>query len=106
MPHDQQEWEYLLTTFKEIDCARNQEPASDTSDCPLTVTWNSLAILLARNVGPELALTLLQKCGLKEGELSAEFYQTCLLSSVVQKHKRYLDNITTALRKGWVGFLP
>ena len=77
-----------MFTFKELTKAENQNQDLELSDWSLTVTWNSLAILLVRIVGPDLALTLLEKCSLEEGDVNAEFYQTCLLSSIVQKHKR------------------
>ncbi|XP_060604075.1 BLOC-2 complex member HPS5-like [Ruditapes philippinarum] len=82
------DWQRVLATYQQINQAGNQTSQEVSCDCSKLITWNNLAILLVRNVGPEEAISLLEKQNLLEGVLSKEFYQVCLLSGMVQKQQR------------------
>ncbi|WAR03727.1 HPS5-like protein [Mya arenaria] len=83
MPHSAEEWKELLLLYKSI-CVDQSEDATDSD----LLTWSSLAILLVRYVGPEGAVSLLEECQVPDGVLSPEFFQTCLLSGLVNNYQR------------------
>jgi hypothetical protein len=89
VPFSVPDWQRVLGAYQQIDQAGNQTSQEVSCDWSKLITWNNLAILLVRNVGPEEGISLLEKQNLPEGVLSKEFYQVCLLSGMVQKQQRY-----------------
>lgn len=82
LPDSEEQWQQLFETFKDID--------EQHCDWPNHITWEKLAILLVQYRGPENAVSLLEGLDLPDGVLDSEFYQTCLLSGMVQQQQRYV----------------
>lgn len=85
MPETEEQWLQLFHAFKE---AGNQSSSEDHSDWSSGITWNNLAILLVRFIGPEKAVSLLESLDFEDEILTSDFYQACLLTGMVQKQQR------------------
>ena len=93
LPTSHDEWKQLLQAYKTHSSRCHKEagnqldimPSSDWSD---RITWDSLANLLVRHLGPSQAVSLLQEVDIPESSLSASFYQTCAMAGLVHRHQR------------------
>ena len=59
----------------------------EKSDWSNEITWNYLAILLVREIGPEKAVAVLESIDLPDGVLSPNFHRACLLSGMVKRQQ-------------------
>ncbi|NXP21888.1 HPS5 protein, partial [Scytalopus superciliaris] len=96
IPETIEEWKFLL------HLAQNHSPAlhhhgpqngnavsNGGSSCPDCITVENVALLLAKAIGPNRALPLLQECGLT-AELSERFTGVCEILRVAEKRQRAL----------------
>ena len=95
LPKSIEDWKQLLQAYKHhseklaSDYAGNQSEIITVPDWADRITWNSLAVLLVRHLGPSQAVSLLQEVDVPESCLTATFYQTCAIAGLVHKHQRY-----------------
>ncbi|MGH0151902.1 UNVERIFIED_CONTAM: hypothetical protein FKN15_042608 [Acipenser sinensis] len=96
MPETMEEWKYLLQTTQ----SKADEPASPCSphgnglanggsDWSSHVSLENVTLLLARTVGPDRALAVLQECGLNV-ELSERSALVCEILRIAEKRQRAL----------------
>ncbi|KAK6472920.1 Hermansky-Pudlak syndrome 5 protein-like isoform X1 [Huso huso] len=96
MPETLEEWKYLLQTTQ----SKADEPASPCSphgnglanvgsDWSSHVSLENVTLLLARTVGPDRALAVLQECGLSV-ELSERSALVCEILRIAEKRQRAL----------------
>lgn len=96
MPETLEEWKYLLQTTQ----SKADEPASPCStpgnglanggsDWSSHVNLENMTLLLARTVGPDRALAVLQECGLSV-ELSERSALVCEILRIAEKRQRAL----------------
>ncbi|NWI92366.1 HPS5 protein, partial [Pitta sordida] len=96
IPETIEEWKFLLRL------AQNHSPASHHHSpqngnavsnggpsCPDCITVENVALLLAKAIGPNRALPLLQECGLTL-ELSERFTGVCEILRIAEKRQRAL----------------
>ncbi|MBN3280759.1 HPS5 protein, partial [Polyodon spathula] len=94
MPETLEEWKYLLQTTQ----SKADEPASPCSphgnglanggsDWSSHVSLENVTLLLARTVGPDRALAVLQECGLSV-ELSERSALVCEILRIAEKRQR------------------
>ncbi|XP_061466203.1 BLOC-2 complex member HPS5 isoform X2 [Rhineura floridana] len=96
IPETVEEWKFLLCLVKSCHSSvlhpatQNGSAVSNgTSDWSNTVTIENVALLLARVIGPDRALQLLQECGLMV-ELSERFAKVCEILRIAEKRQRAL----------------
>ncbi|XP_071617731.1 BLOC-2 complex member HPS5 [Heliangelus exortis] len=92
-----EEWKFLLhlaqnhsTAFHHHHGPQNGNAVSNGSpSCPDCITVENVALLLAKDIGPNRALPLLQECGLTL-ELSERFTSVCEILRIAEKRQRAL----------------
>ncbi|XP_033009915.1 Hermansky-Pudlak syndrome 5 protein isoform X2 [Lacerta agilis] len=96
IPETVEEWKFLLCLVKS-HCSSVLHPAMQNGGAvsngdpnwPNSVTVENVALLLARVIGPDRALQLLQECGLMV-ELSERFAKVCEILRIAEKRQRAL----------------
>ncbi|NXO03003.1 HPS5 protein, partial [Rhinopomastus cyanomelas] len=94
IPETIEEWKFLLQLAQNHKTAhhgpQNGSAVSNGSpSCPDCITVENVALLLAKAVGPNRALAVLQKCGLTP-ELSERFTRVCEILRIAEKRQRAL----------------
>uniref|UniRef100_A0A8C0EUQ4 Hermansky-Pudlak syndrome 5 protein homolog n=1 Tax=Bubo bubo TaxID=30461 RepID=A0A8C0EUQ4_BUBBB len=96
LPETIEEWKFLLHLAQNHSMAfhhhgpQNGSAVSNgSSSCPDCVTVENVALLLAKAIGPNRALPLLQECGLTL-ELSERFTGVCEILRIAEKRQRAL----------------
>ncbi|NXK33145.1 HPS5 protein, partial [Piprites chloris] len=96
MPETTEEWKFLLHLAQNHSTAlhhHGQQNGNAISNggpsCPDCITVENVALLLARAIGPNRALPLLQECGLTP-ELSERFTGVCEILRIAEKRQRAL----------------
>ncbi|XP_068256013.1 BLOC-2 complex member HPS5-like isoform X1 [Nyctibius grandis] len=96
MPETIEEWKFLLHLAQNHSTAshhhgpQNGNAVSNGSpSCPDCITVENVALLLAKAIGPNRALPLLQECGLTL-ELSDRFTRVCEILKIAEKRQRAL----------------
>ncbi|XP_068004376.1 BLOC-2 complex member HPS5 isoform X1 [Melanerpes formicivorus] len=96
LPETTEEWKLLLHLAQNHSTAchhhgpRNGTAVSNGSPaCPDCITVENVALLLAKAIGPNRALPLLQECGLAL-ELSERFAGVCEILRIAEKRQRAL----------------
>ncbi|XP_070544485.1 BLOC-2 complex member HPS5-like [Ptychodera flava] len=79
-------------TYYCLQCRKTVEPYVCDPPSPPTLAWGSLAELLLKSTNASTALELLQSVDIPHNALPGEFYNACILSSVIQRHQRDLAN--------------
>ncbi|NXG80479.1 HPS5 protein, partial [Baryphthengus martii] len=94
MPENIEEWKFLLHLAQNHSAAFHHDGpqngnaiSSDSSSCPDCVTVENIALLLAKAIGPNRALPLLQECDLTL-ELSERFTGVCEILRIAEKRQR------------------
>ncbi|XP_071112964.1 uncharacterized protein [Haliotis cracherodii] len=82
LPKTAEEWHYFLHQYTDSLSSR---PASDWSN---SLTWEGIGELMVKTIGPSAAVMVLQECHLPERALSPQFYQMCILESLVHRQQR------------------
>ncbi|XP_052269616.1 uncharacterized protein LOC127871025 isoform X2 [Dreissena polymorpha] len=89
VPDSLAEWKELLEIYKSLEVKTNRDQSKLEVQSDL-MTFEKLAFLLVRYLGPDVAVLLLDEIGVQEGELTNLFYRSCLLSGTVQRHHRLI----------------
>ncbi|NWQ72426.1 HPS5 protein, partial [Neopipo cinnamomea] len=96
IPETTEEWKFLLRLAQNHSTAlhhHGQQNGNAVSNggpsCPDCITVENVALLLARAIGPNRALPLLQECGLTP-ELSERFTGVCEILRIAEKRQRAL----------------
>ncbi|NWX15002.1 HPS5 protein, partial [Aegotheles bennettii] len=94
MPETIEEWKFLLhlaqnhsTAFHHHGLQNGNAVGNGSLSCPDCVTLENVALLLAKAIGPNRALPLLQECGLTL-ELSERFTGVCEILRIAEKRQR------------------
>ncbi|KAJ7412479.1 Hermansky-Pudlak syndrome 5 protein isoform X2 [Willisornis vidua] len=94
IPETIEEWKFLLHLAQNHSTALHHHSPQNGSavsnggpSCPDCITVENVALLLARAIGPNHALPLLQECGLT-AELSERFSDVCEILRVAEKRQR------------------
>ncbi|XP_061236215.1 BLOC-2 complex member HPS5 isoform X2 [Neopsephotus bourkii] len=96
VPETIEEWKFLLhlaqnhsTAFHHHGPQNGNAVSSGSPSCPDCITVENVALLLAKAIGPNRALPLLQECGLTL-ELSERFTGVCEILRIAEKRQRAL----------------
>ncbi|XP_075019149.1 BLOC-2 complex member HPS5 isoform X1 [Calonectris borealis] len=96
IPETIEEWKFLLrlaqnhsTAFHHHGPQNGNAVSNGSSSCPDCITVENVALLLAKAVGPNRALPLLQECGVTL-ELSERFTGVCEILRIAEKRQRAL----------------
>ncbi|XP_054054313.1 BLOC-2 complex member HPS5 isoform X3 [Rissa tridactyla] len=96
IPETIEEWKFLLrlaqnhsTTFHHHGPQNGKVVSNGSPSCPDCITVENVALLLAKAIGPNRALPLLQECGLTL-ELSERFTGVCEILRIAEKRQRAL----------------
>ncbi|KAM6115439.1 BLOC-2 complex member HPS5 isoform 3-T3 [Pterocles gutturalis] len=96
IPETIEEWKFLLhlaqnhsTAFHHHGPQNGNAVSNGSPSCPDCVTVENVALLLAKAIGPNRALPLLQECGLTL-ELSERFTGVCEILRIAEKRQRAL----------------
>ncbi|KGL98877.1 Hermansky-Pudlak syndrome 5 protein [Charadrius vociferus] len=96
IPETIEEWKFLLhlaqnhsTAFHHHGPQNGNSVSNGSSSCPDCITVENVALLLAKAIGPNRALPLLQECGLTL-ELSERFTGVCEILRIAEKRQRAL----------------
>ncbi|XP_077999775.1 uncharacterized protein LOC144452547 [Glandiceps talaboti] len=97
-------WEYLLQLFQQfyqskdtclwsyncLQCRSELDPGQGIDDISLqpTLTWQSLAKLMMRSTSPQTMLKLVQPIGVPSGAFNNEFYQSCIMTAIIEHHQK------------------
>ncbi|NXU49058.1 HPS5 protein, partial [Turnix velox] len=94
IPETIEEWKFLLhlaqnhsTTFHHQDPQKGNAVSNGSPSCPEHITVENIALLLAKAVGPNRALPLLEECGLTV-KLSERFTGVCEILKIAEKRQR------------------
>ncbi|NXG46577.1 HPS5 protein, partial [Psilopogon haemacephalus] len=94
LPETIEEWKLLLHLARDHSTASHQHSpqngnavSNGSSSCPDCITLENVALLLAKAIGPNHALPLLQECGLAL-ELSERFTSVCEILRIAEKRQR------------------
>ncbi|NXA19532.1 HPS5 protein, partial [Ibidorhyncha struthersii] len=94
IPETTEEWKFLLhlaqnhsTAFHHHGPQNGNAVSNGSSSCPDCITIENVALLLAKAIGPNRALPLLQECGLML-ELSERFTGVCEILRIAEKRQR------------------
>ncbi|NXX86727.1 HPS5 protein, partial [Urocolius indicus] len=93
IPETVEEWKFLLHLAQNHSTALHHGPQNGNAvsngslSCPDCVTVENVALLLAKAIGPNRALPLLQECGLTL-ELSERFTGVCEILRIAEKRQR------------------
>ncbi|XP_053128529.1 BLOC-2 complex member HPS5 [Hemicordylus capensis] len=96
IPETMEEWKFLLCLIKS-HCSSVLHPTmqngsalgNGTPNWPNCITVENVALLLAKDIGPDRALLLLEGCGLM-AELSERFAKVCEILRIAEKRQRAL----------------
>ncbi|XP_038663514.1 Hermansky-Pudlak syndrome 5 protein isoform X4 [Scyliorhinus canicula] len=96
MPETLEEWNFVLELVRN-HCDITRSPAmqngdsivSGDSDCSSGINLENVALLLAKTVGPDRALSVLQDRGL-HGNMSERFGRVCDILRIAEKRQRAL----------------
>ncbi|NXB98217.1 HPS5 protein, partial [Orthonyx spaldingii] len=96
IPETTEEWKFLLhlaqnhsTAFHHHGPQNGNAVSNGGPSCPDCITVENVALLLAKAIGPNRALPLLQECGLTL-ELSERFTGVCEILRLAEKRQRAL----------------
>uniref|UniRef100_A0A8B9FLV0 Hermansky-Pudlak syndrome 5 protein homolog n=1 Tax=Amazona collaria TaxID=241587 RepID=A0A8B9FLV0_9PSIT len=96
IPETIEEWKFLLqlaqnhsTAFHHHGPQNGNAVSSGSPSCPDCITVENVALLLAKAIGPNRALPLLQECGLTL-EMSERFTGVCEILRIAEKRQRAL----------------
>ncbi|NXP52666.1 HPS5 protein, partial [Heliornis fulica] len=96
IPETIEEWKFLLslaqnhsTTFSHYGPQNGNAVSNGSLSCPDCITVENVALLLAKAIGPNRAMQLLQECGLML-ELSERFTGVCEILRIAEKRQRAL----------------
>ncbi|XP_072721548.1 BLOC-2 complex member HPS5 isoform X2 [Ciconia boyciana] len=96
IPETTEEWKFLLhlaqnhsTAFHHHGPQNGNAVSNGSPSCPDCITVENVALLLAKAIGPNRALPLLQECGLTL-ELSERFTGVCEILRIAEKRQRAL----------------
>ncbi|NXJ61098.1 HPS5 protein, partial [Rostratula benghalensis] len=95
IPETVEEWKFLLQLAQNHSTAFHHGPGNGNAvsngspSCPDCITVENVALLLAKAIGPNRALPLLQECGLTL-ELSERFTGVCEILRIAEKRQRAL----------------
>ncbi|NWW71344.1 HPS5 protein, partial [Climacteris rufus] len=96
LPETIEEWKFLLhlaqnhsTAFHHHGPQNGNAVSNGGPSCPDCITVENVALLLARAIGPNRALSVLQECGLTL-ELSERFTGVCEILRIAEKRQRAL----------------
>ncbi|NXS17746.1 HPS5 protein, partial [Mystacornis crossleyi] len=96
IPESIEEWKFLLHLAQNHSPAFHQQGPQNGNavsnggpSCPDCITVENVALLLAKAIGPNRALPLLQECGLTL-ELSERFTGVCEILRIAEKRQRAL----------------
>ncbi|XP_057225251.1 BLOC-2 complex member HPS5 [Malurus melanocephalus] len=96
IPETIEEWKFLLhlaqnhsTAFHHHGPQNGNAVSNGGPSCPDCITVENVALLLAKAIGPNRALPLLQECGLTP-ELSERFTGVCEILRIAEKRQRAL----------------
>uniref|UniRef100_A0A8C3J810 Hermansky-Pudlak syndrome 5 protein homolog n=1 Tax=Calidris pygmaea TaxID=425635 RepID=A0A8C3J810_9CHAR len=95
IPETIEEWKFLLHLAQNHSTAFHHGPGNGNAvsngslSCPDCITVENVALLLAKAIGPNRALPLLQECGLTL-ELSERFTGVCEILKIAEKRQRAL----------------
>ncbi|NXY75775.1 HPS5 protein, partial [Glareola pratincola] len=94
IPETIEEWKFLLrlaqnhsTVFHHHGPQNGNAVSNGSPSCPDCITVENVALLLAKAIGPNRALPLLQECGLTL-ELSERFTGVCEILKIAEKRQR------------------
>ncbi|NWX47649.1 HPS5 protein, partial [Steatornis caripensis] len=94
VPETIEEWKFLLhlaqnhnTAFHHHGPQNGSAVSNGSLSCPDCITVENVALLLAKAIGPNRALPLLQECGLTL-ELSERFTGVCEILRIAEKRQR------------------
>ncbi|KAK1212913.1 HPS5 protein, partial [Pygoscelis papua] len=94
IPETTEEWKFLLhlaqnhsTAFHRRGPENGNAVSNGSPSCPDCITVENVALLLAKAIGPNRALPLLQECGLTL-ELSERFTDVCEILRIAEKRQR------------------
>ncbi|NXR43656.1 HPS5 protein, partial [Hippolais icterina] len=96
IPETTEEWKFVLhlarnhsTAFHHHSPQNGNAVSNGGLSCPDCITVENVALLLAKAIGPNRALPLLQECGLTL-ELSERFTGVCEILRIAEKRQRAL----------------
>ncbi|NXH60279.1 HPS5 protein, partial [Rhabdornis inornatus] len=96
IPETMEEWKFVLhlaqnhsTAFHHHSPQNGSAVSNGGPSCPDCITVENVALLLAKAIGPNRALPLLQECGLTL-ELSERFTGVCEILRIAEKRQRAL----------------
>uniref|UniRef100_A0A6G1RGR1 HPS5 biogenesis of lysosomal organelles complex 2 subunit 2 n=1 Tax=Hypotaenidia okinawae TaxID=2861861 RepID=A0A6G1RGR1_9GRUI len=96
LPETTEEWKFLLhlaqnhsTAFHHHGPQNGNAVSNGSPSCPDCITVENVALLLAKAIGPNRAVPLLQECGLTL-ELSERFTAVCEILKIAEKRQRAL----------------
>ncbi|XP_053801992.1 BLOC-2 complex member HPS5 isoform X1 [Vidua chalybeata] len=96
IPETIEEWKFVLhlarnrsTAFHQHSPQNGNAVSNKGPSCPDCITVENVALLLAKAIGPNRALPLLQECGLTL-ELSERFTGVCEILRIAEKRQRAL----------------
>nr|XP_009509259.1 PREDICTED: Hermansky-Pudlak syndrome 5 protein [Phalacrocorax carbo] len=95
IPETIEEWKFLLHLAQNHSTVHHHGPKNGSAvsngspSCPDCITVENTALLLAKAIGPNRALPLLQECGLAL-EFSERFNGVCEILKVAEKRQRAL----------------
>ncbi|NXM13214.1 HPS5 protein, partial [Ploceus nigricollis] len=96
IPETIEEWKFVLhlarnhsTAFHQHSPQNGNAVSNGGPSCPDCITVENVALLLAKAIGPNRALPLLQECGLTL-ELSERFTGVCEILRIAEKRQRAL----------------
>ncbi|XP_077035997.1 BLOC-2 complex member HPS5 isoform X7 [Agelaius phoeniceus] len=96
IPETIEEWKFVLHLAQNHSTASHQHSPQNGNavsnggpSCPDCITVENVALLLAKAIGPNRALPLLQECGLTL-ELSERFTGVCEILRIAEKRQRAL----------------
>ncbi|XP_005046811.1 PREDICTED: Hermansky-Pudlak syndrome 5 protein isoform X1 [Ficedula albicollis] len=96
IPETTEEWKFVLhlaqnrsTAFHHHSPQNGNAVSNGGPSCPDCITVENVALLLAKAIGPNRALPLLQECGLTL-ELSERFTGVCEILRIAEKRQRAL----------------
>ncbi|XP_072128428.1 Hermansky-Pudlak syndrome 5 protein isoform X1 [Mobula birostris] len=98
MPQTLEEWKFVLELARnhhDATCAALQNGDAVTSDdCDWSncMTLENVALLLAKELGPDQALAVLQDSGL-HGNMSQRFFRICDILKIAEKRQRALIQV-------------
>uniref|UniRef100_A0A8D0GYA4 HPS5 TPR domain-containing protein n=1 Tax=Sphenodon punctatus TaxID=8508 RepID=A0A8D0GYA4_SPHPU len=110
IPETMEEWKYLLhlaqshSSGVHVHSTQNGSAVSNgSSNWSNCITVENVALLLAKVIGPDRALLLLQECGLTV-ELSERFTRVCEILRIAEKRQRW-DHMVHFKPESYLGII-